>query len=452
MNKLKKLILNNIVHDEAYCRKVIPHIKPSYFDGEYRIVYDLILDFVREYNKLPNSTALNIEFDNSEYTVRSDINEIRSLIGTLDSKFEHNNNDDWLLESTEKWCKDRAIQIAIMDSIGIIDGSSPDKSEGMIPDLLTKALAVSFDSNVGHDYFENALDRFEKYHLKEDRIAFDIDKLNLITKGGVPRKSLSVLLAGTGAGKSLTMCHFASANLLQGKNVLYITMEMSEEKIAERIDANLFDIDISKIDTMSRSRFVDKVDKINAKTHGKLIIKEYPTAAAHAGHFRALLDELNMKKQFKPDVIFIDYLNICASSRMKGMGGSINSYTYIKAIAEELRGLAVEFNVALWSATQVTRSGYGSSDIEITDTSESFGLPASCDLLLALMSDEQLEGLNQLMIKQLKNRYNDVSMNKKFVVGIDRSKMRLYDVEDSAQTLTQDSPHKATKDFSSLKM
>ena len=339
-----------------------------------------------------------------------------------------------------------------MESIEILDGNKPDKSEGSIPEILSKALAVSFDTNIGHDYIDNASERFDFYKKKEDKIPFDISMLNTITKGGISRKTLNIILAGTGVGKSLAMCHFAAAALSDSKNVLYITLEMAEEKIAERIDANLFDIDIADIENMPKDLFESKVNVIKKKTQGKLIVKEYPTATAHAGHFRALLDELKLKRAFTPDIIFIDYLNIAASSRMKGLGGSINTYSYVKAIAEELRGLAVEFNIPVWSATQVTRTGFGNTDVEITDTSESFGLPATADLMLALISTEKLESMNQLMVKQLKNRYNDPTTNKRFVVGIDRAKMRLYEVEDSAQTLQNESNIQINNDYSTLKL
>lgn len=453
---LQAIILNNLIYNEDFTRKSLPHLKTEYFEAHNAPVYKLILSFVSEYNKLPNSAALEIEFQNSEYITRSDANEVLTLIRELDK--EENVDDQWLIDSTEKWCKDRAVYLAIMESIQIIDGKKKDKAEGAIPEILSDALGVSFDSNVGHDYIENATERFAFYHKKEDKMPFDIEMLNTITKGGVGRKTLNIILAGTGVGKSLAMCHFAAAALSEGKSVLYITLEMAEEKIAERIDANLFDIDIGDIENLPKDLFDSKVKKIQSKTNGKLIVKEYPTAIAHSGHFRALLDELRLKKDFKPDVIFIDYLNIAASSRMKGLGGSINSYSFVKAIAEELRGLAVEFNVPIWSATQVTRTGFGNSDVEITDTSESFGLPATCDLMLALISTEQLEGMNQLMIKQLKNRYNDPTANKRFVVGIDRAKMRLYDVETSAQNLSNDGSSDSTSqtqshsDFSTFKI
>lgn len=434
MKELQKIILQKIIEDENFCRKVIPHVKSEYFQNENKPVYELILGFIEKFNKIPNVAVLEVEFQTSSVINRNDANDILACIQSLD---EGEICDlDWLLTKTEEWCKERSVTIAIIKSISIIDGKDKKYSAGAIPDILSKALAVSFDSNVGHDYLENVDERYDYYHLREDKLPFDIELLNTITKGGVSRKTLNIVLAGTGVGKSLAMCHFAADNLRQGKNVLYITLEMAEEKIAERIDANLLDVQIDQIETLPKDIFKDKVSKIREKTQGKLIIKEYPTASAHVGHFRALLDELRMKKNFSANVIYIDYLNICASSRIKGLGGSINSYSYIKAIAEEIRGLAVEFNVPIWSATQVTRAGFGNTDIELTDTSESFGLPATADLMIALISTEKLEGLNQLMVKQLKNRYNDLTENKRFVVGIDRSKMRLYDVDDSAQTLT----------------
>ena len=454
MTDLQTIILQTIVKNEDFCRKVIPHVKSEYFEDEKKPVYELILSFISKFNKVPNVTALEVEFQSSSALNRSDANDILTCIKSIDQG--EPSDTDWLLNRTEEWCKQRAVTIAIVKSISIIDGKDKKHSEGAIPDILSKALSISFDTNIGHDYLENVDQRYDFYHLKEDKSPFDIELLNTITKGGVSRKTLNIVLAGTGVGKSLAMCHFAADNLRQGKNVLYITLEMAEEKIAERIDANLLDVQIDQLENLPRDTFKTKVSKIREKTQGKLIIKEYPTATAHVGHFRALLDELRMKKNFTPDSIYIDYLNICASSRMKGLGGSINSYSYIKAIAEELRGLAVEFNVPIWSATQVTRSGFGNTDVELTDTSESFGLPATADLMFALISTEKLEGLNQLMIKQLKNRYNDPTQNKRFVVGIDRSKMRLYDVEESAQTLTSEdsgtSDKSSSNDFSSFKI
>ena len=349
-------------------------------------------------------------------------------------------NDDWLIDNTEKWCQDRAIYLAIMESINIIDGKHQSLTKQALPEILSDALGVCFDTNVGHDYIDNSDERFDFYHTVEDRLPFDLENFNAITKGGLPNKTLNVALAGTGVGKSLFMCHVGAGALMQGKNVLYITMEMSEERIAERIDANLFNLPIDQLDKLSKVMFDNKIAKIAQKNIGKLIVKEYPTGAAHTGHFRALLNELKLKKDFVPDIIFIDYLNICSSSRMKGLGGSINTYSYIKSIAEEMRGLAVEFNVPIMTATQTTRSGFSNSDVGLEDTSESFGLPATADLMFALVSTEELDKLGQMMVKQLKNRYNDPTFKKRFVVGVDRSKMRLYDVEESAQTLSDDIP------------
>lgn len=434
--KIQTVILKTLTQNEDYCRQALPHLKPEYFEEEHKPVYQLFLDFIGKFNKLPTSAVLNIEFQSSTFVNRQDANEVIGLINDMDRPVEVDMN--WLLTTTERWCKDRAIHLAIMESIAIIDGRDADKAEGAIPEILQKALAVSFDSNVGHDYIENSENRFDFYHEKEERIPFNLEKLNDITKGGVTNKTLNIILAGTGVGKSLAMCHLAADGLEQGKNVLYITLEMAEERIAERIDANLMDVPIDQIETLPKQLFETKVGKIKAKTNGKLIIKEYPTSTAHVGHFRALLNELKLKKNFKPDMIFIDYINICASSRIKGLGSSVNTYSLIKAIAEELRGLAGEFKVPVWSATQVTRTGFANTDVELTDTAESFGLPATADLMFALISTEQLEGMNQIMVKQLKNRYNDLTQNKRFVLGIDRPKMRLYDVDDSAQTLTNE--------------
>jgi replicative DNA helicase len=435
---LEQTILRNILTDENYMRKVLPFIKPDYFEGIYRILFKEAGKFVGKYNKLPTAETFKIELDQADrlsgenYTVAVDL---------LPQLFSAEKIDEqWLLDNTEKWCQDRAIYNAIMESISIIDGKHETLSKGALPDLLSKALGVAFDTNVGHDYIDNFEERFDFYHTEEDRIPFDLDYFNKITKGGIPNKTLNIALAGTGVGKSLFMCHVAASALVDGKNVLYITMEMAEERIAERIDANLLNVPIDQLPNMSREMFRTKVEDIARKTTGKLIVKEYPTGSAHAGHFRALLNELKLKRQFEPDIIFIDYLNICASSRMKGMGGSINSYNYIKAIAEELRGLAVEFDVPLFSATQTTRSGYSNSDVGLEDTSESFGLPATADLMFALISTEELENMGQMMVKQLKNRYNDPTQNKRFVIGVDRSKMRLFDVDENEQTLTDDTP------------
>jgi archaellum biogenesis ATPase FlaH len=437
MKELPQTILNNLVNNEIFCRKVIPHLKPSYFEGECRIVYKLFLQFLGKYNKLPNSSVLEIEFGDSDYVQHKDANEVLKLIRSFKNHEEVEN--DWLVDSTEKWCKERAIYLAIFNSIDIIEGKDKKNSEGAIPDLLSKALSVSFDTNVGHDYIENCDLRFEHYHKVEDKFKFDLEMFNKITNNGVTRKSLNIVLAPTGVGKSLFMCHMSAAALTEGKNVLYITMEMSEEKIAERIDANLFDVDIQDIQHLNKAKFDSKMKKIKDKGHGRLIIKEYPTAMAHTGHFRALLNELKMKKKFLPDVIFIDYLNICASSRMKTIGGSIGSYNLVKAIAEEVRGLAVEFNIPIWSATQVNREGMASSDIDLTNTSESIGITHTADLMFAILTNENLEKAGQLMVKQLKNRYNDPTKNKRFCIGVDRAKMRLYDLEEDAQKGITDS-------------
>ena len=435
---LEQTILRNLLTDENYMRKVLPFIKPDYFEGIYRILFREAGKFVAKYNKLPNAEAFKIELDNTDKLSDEQYNLAMDIVPQL---FAGEKVDDkWLLDTTEKWCQDRAIYLAIMESISIIDGKHEVLTKGALPDLLTKALGVGFDLKVGHDYVENAEDRYEFYHTEEDRLPFDLEYFNTITKGGVPRKTLNIALAGTGVGKSLFMCHVASSALVQGFNVLYITMEMAEERIAERIDANLLAVPIDQLDKISKDRFSLMVSNIAKKTTGKLIIKEYPTGSAHSGHFRALLNELKLKRQFEPDLIFIDYLNICASSRMKGMGGAINSYSYIKAIAEELRGLAVEFDIPIFSATQTTRSGYSNSDVGLEDTSESFGLPATADLMFAIISTEELEQQGQFMVKQLKNRYNDPTLHKRFVIGVDRSKMRLFDVEETEQTLTDDTP------------
>ena len=435
---LEQTILRNLLTDESYMRKVLPFIKPDYFEGIYRILFREAGKFVAKYNKLPNAESFKIELDQSDKLSDEQYNLAMDIVPQL---FTGDKVDDkWLLDTTEKWCQDRAIYLAIMESISIIDGKHEQLTKGALPDLLSNALGVGFDLKVGHDYIENAEDRYEFYHTEEDRLPFDLEYFNKITKGGVPRKTLNIALAGTGVGKSLFMCHVASSALVQGYNVLYITMEMAEERIAERIDANLLNVPIDQLDKISKDQFTTKVNEIARKTTGKFVIKEYPTGSAHAGHFRALLNELKLKRQFEPDLIFIDYLNICASSRMKGMGGAINSYSYIKAIAEELRGLAVEFDIPIFSATQTTRSGYSNSDIGLEDTSESFGLPATADLMFALISTEELEQQGQFMVKQLKNRYNDPTQHKRFVIGVDRSKMRLFDVEDNQQTLVDDTP------------
>ena len=428
---IQTTILRNLLTNEEYLRRVIPFLKKEYFENEYKAMFDEIVAFVSKYNKLPTKEALVIELANKGQEDNPLVNEVFR---------PEEVNDDWLMDHTEKWCQDRAIFLAVMESINIIDGKHQTLTKNALPEILSDALGVCFDSNVGHDYIDNAEARYDFYHKVEDRIEWDLDYFNQITKGGLPNKTLNVALAGTGVGKSLFMCHHAAACLTQGKNVLYITMEMAEERIAERIDANLFNTPIDQLEKLSKSMFEHKIAQVVKGNVGKLIIKEYPTGSAHSGHFRALMNELKLKKSFVPDIIFIDYLNICASSRMKGMGGAINSYNYVKAIAEELRGLAVEFDVPLVTATQTTRSGYSSSDVGLEDTSESFGLPATADLMFALISTDELEQLGQIMVKQLKNRYNDPTNNKRFIVGVDRSKMRLYDVEDTAQDLVQDVP------------
>jgi len=430
MERIETTILRNLVFNEDYSRKVIPFIQPDYFEQKTeKVIFEEIVQFIVKYGSAITVEALNIEVENRTDLTEEQIKEIRNINSSLnDSPVDK----QWLLDTTEKWCRDRAIYLALMESIHIADGNNKDKNRDAIPSILSDALAVSFDNNIGHDYLQNYEERYEFYHRKEDKIEFDLEYFNKITKGGLPNKTLNIALAGTGVGKSLFMCHLASSVLLQGRSVLYITLEMAEERIAERIDANLLNVPIQQLVDLPRQMFENKVTNISKKTQGTLIIKEYPTASAHSGHFKALLNELALKKSFRPDIIFIDYLNICASSRYKS-NLSVNSYSYIKAIAEELRGLAVEFNVPIVSATQTTRSGYGNSDVELTDTSESFGLPATADLMFALISTEELEALGQIMVKQLKNRYNDPTIYKRFIVGIDRAKMRLYDCEQSAQ-------------------
>jgi len=431
MDKVEIIILKSLINNEEYLRKVLPFVKSEYFeDTSQKIIFEEIFNFVEQYNKLATKEILCIEVEK-----RSDINEetFRNISEVIFSLDEETVEFNWLVDTTEKWCRDRAIYIALMESIQLADGKADDsKGRDAIPSILSDALAVSFDTHIGHDYLTDYEERYESYHRKEDKIEFDLEYFNKITKGGIPNKTLNIALAGTGVGKSLFMCHVASSALLQGKNVLYITLEMAEEKIAERIDANLLNVPIQDIVDLPKSMFESKVTNLAKKTQGTLIIKEYPTASAHSAHFKSLLQELALKKSFRPDIIFIDYLNICASSRYRG-NSTVNSYSYIKAIAEELRGLAVEANVPIFSATQTTRSGYGSSDVELTDTSESFGLPATADLMFALISTEELESLGQILVKQLKNRYNDAATNKRFVVGIDRAKMRLYDCEQAAQ-------------------
>ena len=431
---IQTTILKNLIQNDEYTRQVIPFLKNEYFDSSHQSLFKLVTDFVNKYNSLPTKEAFVIELEDNSEGIK-DVGEFTGILESVFQPLDTETDKKWLLDTTEKWCQDRAIHIAIMDSIGIIDGQSKELTKNAIPDILSDALAVSFDRNIGHDYIDAASLRYDFYNRVEKRVPFDLDYFNQITKGGLPNKTLNICMAGTGVGKSLFMCHVAGGALMQNKNVLYITMEMAEERIAERIDANLMNVSLNDIESIGQKTFINKVKKISAKTTGKLIVKEYPTASAHVGHFRALLNELKLKKNFIPDIIFIDYLNICASSRIKGLGGSVNTYSYIKSIAEELRGLAVEFDVPILSATQTTRSGFSNSDVGLEDTSESFGLPATADMMFALISTEELANLNQLMVKQLKNRYADIGTNKRFVIGVDRPKMRLYDVEDSAQTL-----------------
>jgi len=441
--RIEITILRNFFYNEEFTRKALPFVKSIYFaKREERLLFDEIDNFVQKYKNVPTKEAILIELSQ-----RKDINEdehrtVKELISNLnDEEVEQ----QWLLDTTEKFCKDRAVHNAVLDGIKILDKKDTKRTPEAIPSILAEALAVSFDNHIGHDYIGDAENRFQWYHTKEKKYKFDLNYLNRITKGGVPSKTLNIALAGTGVGKSLFMCHVASSFLTQGLNVLYITLEMAEERIAERIDANLFDVTIDDLHTMPKELYDNKVSKLQNKTSGQLIIKEYPTASAHSGHFRALINELALKKSFKPDVVFIDYLNICASSRFKG--GNISSYFYIKAIAEELRGLAVEFNVPIFSATQTTRTGYVSTDIGLEDTSESFGLPATADFMFALMSNEELEALGQMKIKQLKNRYNDPSINRSFIVGVDRSKMRLYDVENTAQNIVDSNQTKEEENY-----
>ncbi|WLW37562.1 hypothetical protein [Synechococcus phage S-8S53] len=430
MDRVETTILRNLVHDEDYLRKVVPFIEPDYFsDRSDRLVFESIAEFVVKYDKPATQEILSIELENNTNVTEEEYKQIKQFISDLSPAPV---NTEWLMETTEKWCRDKAIYLALMESIKIADGQHEKKGRDAIPSILSDALAVSFDNHIGHDYLNDYEARYESYHRQEDRIPLDLEYFNKITKGGLPNKTLNIALAGTGVGKSLFMCHVASSVLLQGRNVLYITAEMAEEKIAERIDANLLNVNVQELVDLPKVMFENKVNNLAKKTQGQLIIKEYPTATAHVGHFRALLNELALKKSFKPDIIFVDYLNICASSRYKG-SSNINSYTIVKSIAEELRGLAVEAKVPIVSATQTTRSGYGSSDVELTDTSESFGLPATADLMFALISTEELEQLGQIMVKQLKNRYGDPTVNKRFIVGIDRAKMRLYDCEQTAQ-------------------
>jgi archaellum biogenesis ATPase FlaH len=457
-DRIENTILTNLFYNEPFTRKALPFLKPFYFSKrDEKVLFEQVEKFVLEYKNVPTKEAILIELNN-----RKDINEeeFKNVTDLVKSLTYEEVDNQWLLDTTEKFCKDRAVHNAVLDGIKILDNKDKARTPEAIPSILADALAVSFDNHIGHDYIEDAKARFDWYHTKEKRYPFDLSFFNRITKGGVPSKTLNIALAGTGVGKSLFMCHVASSFLTQGQNVLYITLEMAEERIAERIDANLFDVTIDDLHAMPKDLYDNKLNKLEGKTKGKLIIKEYPTASAHSGHFRSLLNELSLKKSFKPQIIFIDYLNICASSRFKG--GNISSYFYIKAIAEELRGLAVEFDVPIFSATQTTRTGFVSTDIGLEDTSESFGLPATADFMFALMSNEELESLGQMKVKQLKNRYNDPSMNRSFILGVDRSKMRLYDVENTAQNIvdsnqtkekeTYPTPEESYEKFSDFKL
>ncbi len=427
---IEATILSNLLHNEEFARKSIVFLKEEYFhDATEKAVFHEIQKFYSKYNDVPSREALQINVDERPDLSSTIYEEAVALIKSL-GKID--NNQQWLLDETEKFCKDKAVYNAIMESIEIIDGKHKKKTDGAIPELLSDALAVTFDTHIGHDFLEDSDDRYEFYHTREEKIPFDIEYLNKITQGGVTRKSLNILMAGTGVGKTIGMCHMAASNLTIGKNVLYVTMEMAEERIAERIDANLLDIELNRLKDLTKVMYERKMEQLKQKVKGKIIIKEFPTSQAHTGHIRHLLNELSLKKDFKPDIIYVDYLNICASQRLVG-SQSVNSYTYVKAIAEELRGLAVEYNVPIWSATQTTRSGFGNSDVGLEDTSESFGLPATADLFLALIQTEELEELNQVMVKQLKNRHGDIAINRRFVIGIDKPKMKWYDAEQSAQ-------------------
>jgi len=433
-NRFENTILSNLIYNEEYSRKVLPFLKKEYFTvNEEVVLFNIINSYTVKYNNLPSKEAVSIELSNLKTITEEEYKVTKILLDTL--KLDDKTEQQWLLDTTEKFCKDRAVHNAVLSGIKILDGKDKKHTPEAIPGILSEALAVSFDTHIGHDYLNQTDDRFDYYHREEERLKFDLTYFNRITKGGLPPKTLNVALAGTGVGKSLFMCHLAASMITQGKNVLYITLEMAEERIAERIDANLLDVTIDELYELPKEYFDNKVNKLRNKINGQLIIKEYPTASAHSGHFKGLIDELALKKSFKPDILFIDYLNICSSSRFKG--GNISSYFYIKAIAEELRGLAVQYDVPIVSATQTTRTGYMSSDVGLEDTSESFGLPATADFMFAIISNEDLEQLGQLKIKQLKNRYNDPAINRAFIIGVDRSKMRLYDVEQSAQNIVE---------------
>ena len=444
MQTIEKTALSELIENEDYARKVLPHMRKDYFsDRNERIIFEEIQKFVEKYNSLPTKSSIEIEIDNRRDLNEQDVKTVLSVIKSLEK--DENANFEWLVETTEKFCKDKAVYNAIVEGIQIIEGKDKKRGIDSLPNILSDALAVGFDNSVGHDYLLDSDERFDFYHTVEEKIPFDLEFFNRITRGGLPPKTLNIALAGTGVGKSLFMCHMAANCMNQGKNVLYITLEMAEERIAERIDANLMNISMEDLYDLPKSMYVTKIGRIKKDTNGQLIIKEYPTASAHTGHFRGLVKELAIKKSFKPDIIFVDYLNICASSRFKG-STSVNSYMYIKSIAEELRGLAVETNLPIMSATQTTRSGFVSTDIGLEDTSESFGLPATADLMFALISNEELDKLNQIAVKQLKNRYNDPTINKRFVIGIDRAKMRLNNLDEKAQKGIVDSNQTESED------
>ena len=444
MERIERTVLSNLIHNEDYTRRVLPFIKEEYFsDRLEKILFTQIYNFVNKYNALPSKEALSIEMNGSKDVNEDEYKKITDIISTLNKEPV---NMDWLRDTTEKFCKDRAIHNAILGGIQIIDGKDKRHTPEYLPEMLSNALSVSFDQKVGHDYLLETKDRFDFYKKKEERLQLDLEFFNKITRGGIPSKTLNICLAGTGVGKTMFMTHLASSVLLQGKNVLYITLEMAEERIAERIDANLLNVGMSDLEELPYAMYETKINKLQSKTTGQLIIKEYPTASAHTGHFKSLLKELALKKSFKPDIVFVDYLNICSSARFKA-GANVNSYTYIKAIAEELRGMAVENDIPIFSATQTTRGGFVSSDVGLEDTSESFGLPATADFMFALISSEELDDKNQIMVKQLKNRYNDPTVNRKFILGVDRSKMRFYDVEQNAQTDLVDSGQTTERKF-----
>ena len=459
MERIERTALKNLIHNEEYCRKVLPFIKEEYFtDRLEKLLFTEIYKFVNKYNNLPTKESLSIEINTNKTINEDEYTKITDILSTLNPEPI---NLEWLVETTETFCKDRAIHNAILGGIQILDGKDKNHTPEYLPEMLSEALSVSFDQKVGHDYLLESKERFDFYKKKEERLELDLDFFNKITRGGIPSKTLNICLAGTGVGKTMFMTHLASSILLQGKNVLYITLEMAEERIAERIDANLLNVGMSDLEELPYSMYETKINKLQSKTTGQIIIKEYPTASAHTGHFKNLISELALKKSFKPDIVFIDYLNICSSARFKA-GANVNSYTYIKSIAEELRGLAVENDLPIFSATQTTRGGFVSSDVGLEDTSESFGLPATADFMFALISSEELEEKNQIMVKQLKNRYNDPTVNRKFILGVDRSKMKFYDVEQSAQedlvesgqsdALSKDNKFKKLGQFSDFKI